>query len=186
MQQAVFERIAGPYMGRDRRRGRTYTWLHNHLADAQGQVSPRSFLIALRQAALYRPEPSDLAFDYKGLQVGVQTASETRVDQLGEEYRWIKRALAALADLHVPCPPGNFLRRWEESGVVDEIRQAAGRREYLAPVELMLSPDDPAALLEALCRIGVVERRADGRINLPDLFRIAAKLLKRGGIPPRK
>ena len=37
-------------MGTNRRRGKTYTWLPNHLADAKGQVSPRSFLIAVREA----------------------------------------------------------------------------------------------------------------------------------------
>jgi hypothetical protein len=186
VQQTVFRRIAGPFMGKNHRRGKTYTWLHNHLADAHGQVSPRSFLIALRHAALFRPEPQDLAFDYKGLQAGLQAASETRVNQLGEEYEWIKSVITPLADLHVPGPDDQFIHRWDEAGVINEIRAAQQYRKYLVPVEFLLSPGDPAALLEALRRIGVVERRPDGRINIPDLFRIAAKLLKRGGVPPRR
>jgi hypothetical protein len=60
------------------------------------------------------------------------------------------------------------------------------RRAYLGPIELSGSlSGDPGVLLESLRRIGVVERRPDGRINMPDIFRVAAKLLERGGIPPR-
>ena len=50
-QRQKFHQIAGPWMGRDRRRGFPYTWIPNHLADTEGRVSPRSFLAALRTAA---------------------------------------------------------------------------------------------------------------------------------------
>ena len=49
-QRDVLERIANKYMGTDRRKGYTYTWLPNHLADGRQQVSPRSFLSALWRA----------------------------------------------------------------------------------------------------------------------------------------
>jgi hypothetical protein len=35
-----------------------------------------------------------------------------------------------------------------------------------------------------LQRIGVMSRRNDDRIDMPDLFRVAAKLLKKGSITP--
>lgn len=43
-----------------------------------------------------------------------------------------------------------------------------------------------AALATALCEIGVVLRRPDPdtRLDVPDLFRVAARLLKRGGTAP--
>jgi hypothetical protein len=50
-QEKVFVQLAGPWMGRNERRGKTYTWVPNHLADALGNVSPRSFLAAIRRAA---------------------------------------------------------------------------------------------------------------------------------------
>jgi hypothetical protein len=50
-QRETFVEIAGPYMGTDHRKGHTYTWLPNHLADGNDQVSPRSFLSALFTAA---------------------------------------------------------------------------------------------------------------------------------------
>ena len=39
-------------------------------------------------------------------------------------------------------------------------------------------------LFEALERIGVMFRRKDQRVDMPDLFRVAAKLLKKGGMAP--
>ena len=50
-QKKAFEALAGPWMGRDKRRGVPYTWSVGHLADGRGQTSPRSFLAAIRQAA---------------------------------------------------------------------------------------------------------------------------------------
>ena len=40
----------------------------------------------------------------------------------------------------------------------------------------------------ALMGIGVIEKRSESRINVPDIFRVAAKLKRRGGVrvPPRR
>ncbi|MBY4771899.1 ATP-binding protein [Burkholderia ambifaria] len=184
VQQEIFSAMAGPYMGSDWRKGKTYAWLHNHLADAHGRVSPRSFLVALRAAASQRPEPTQRVFEPKGLQKGVQVASEARVAQLGEEFPWITAALAPLADLRVPATRSVFLERWEDSQTAETIASAASRGGYLAPVEFgeQNSGASSDQLLEALQRIGVAETRPDGRINMPDIFRVASKLLKKGGI----
>ena len=74
-QERIFIKFAGQYMGVDRRRGRVYTWLTNHLADARGEVSPRSFLTALKTAAGRRPEPTRTAIDPDGIRAGVVRVS---------------------------------------------------------------------------------------------------------------
>ena len=43
-QSSVFVRLAGAYMGRSNKKGRTYDWPLRHLADGHGEVTPRSFL----------------------------------------------------------------------------------------------------------------------------------------------
>ena len=96
-------------------------------------------------------------------------------------------ALAPLADLRVPCDEVEFINRWSDDGTVGKIRAAARREHYLVPIELDgIKGDGRAELLEALLRIGVAERRPDGRINMPDIYRVAAKLLRKGGVPPRR
>jgi hypothetical protein len=47
-QADAFIEIAGPYMGTNHRKGHSYPWLPNHLAEGNGQASPRTFLVALR------------------------------------------------------------------------------------------------------------------------------------------
>jgi hypothetical protein len=39
-------------------------------------------------------------------------------------------------------------------------------------------------LLSTLIKIGVLERRPDGRMNMPDIFRIGASLIGRGRVAP--
>src|SRR5215213_7219734 len=50
-QARVMTDLVGKYMGANPRKGLTYTWIPNHLADAMGRVSPRSFLVAFAEAA---------------------------------------------------------------------------------------------------------------------------------------
>jgi hypothetical protein len=182
-QVKIFDVLAGQFMGTNPRRGKTYSWVHNHLSDAFGRVSPRSFLEALRSAAIATIQ-SSRAIDPKGLQAGLQSASSLRVDQLREEFQWIRNALEPLADLRVPCPEQSLFERWEEANTIDAIKRSAKGSGFLVPVEFENDGDLLISLLDAMKRIGVAERRADGRINVPDIYRVAAKLLKRGGVKP--
>ena len=184
LQSRVFYRIAGEFMGSDARRGRTYSWLHGHLADAFEQASPRSFLTALRTAA-HSPAPSRTAIDSNGLKSGVQAASAVRVQQLKEDFDWIGSALRALQGLEVPCHPTAFIRRWKDRGTIAEIEAGLAQSEKLGPVEFELAPADKgSALLDSLETIGVIERRGDFSINMPDLFRVEAGIKRRGGVKP--
>jgi hypothetical protein len=184
-QEAVFYAIAGEYMGAGPKRGRTYSWLYDHLADAFLETSPRSFLTALEKAADHRPIPIDTAIDHYGIRAGVQDASEIRVTQLKEDYDWIDSVLNALEELEVPCDPDVFKKRWRERGTVSEITRNSKISHKLLPLELERSKSDPeGSLLVALSNIGVVEFRTENRINMPDIFRVAARIKRRGGVRP--
>lgn len=186
-QEKLFDLLAGKYMGADHRKGRTYTWLTNHLMDAKGEVSPRSFLGTLQEAASALPAPKRSVVDPAGLRAGIQSASQVRLNQLLEDYQWVELALAPLADQRVPCDPTDFESRWREARTVAKIKEAVSRRRYLGPVELEGRKSAlESALLGALIRLGVIERRQDGRINMPDIYRVAAKLSRKGGVPLRK
>ncbi|MBE8735506.1 hypothetical protein [Aeromonas veronii] len=180
-QRNAFSLIAGEYMGADHRRGRTYTWIVDHLADAFHETTPRSFLVTLQRAASARQLPSNTVIDHHGIREGVQSASAIRVDQLSEDYPWIRRVLEDLAGLEVPCLPHAFITRWSESSTVDSINSL--NIEQPGPVEL-LEPgsNKEELLLQALVNIGVVEYRSEDKINMPDIFRVAAKIKRRGGV----
>jgi hypothetical protein len=185
-QMAVFKLLAGEYMGTDRRRGRTYTWLIDHLADAFHETTPRSFLITIQRAANTRNRPVGIVIDHYGIREGVQQASEVRVNQLQEDYPWIRTVLEHLEGLEVPCTPNIFVGRWRDRKTIDSINQIESDRP--GPIELeQAGIDREVALLGALKNIGVVEERSADRINMPDIFRVAAKIKRRGGVrPPRR
>lgn len=185
IQEKLFYTIAGEFMGASAKRGRTYSWLFDHLADAFGETSPRSFLTALQRAASHGPPPSDTAIDHNGIRAGVQVASEIRVAQLKEDYDWITEVLQALEGLEVPCDPAVFKGRWKERATVEKIEAQATAAHKLLPLELERRKSDPeGSLLTALSNIGVVEFRTEARINMPDIFRVAAGIKRRGGIRP--
>lgn len=185
-QAAIFSQLAGPYMGANVSKGRTYTWLYKHLADAYERVSPRTFLEAVRHAATYRgATDTRLVVSPAGLRAGIQAASELRLRQLKEEYGWIETVIEPLADQQVPCKENDLYERWAAAGTPAAISSPTG--EYLEPIEFSEGEiNQPAAILKALLRIGVAERRADNRINIPDIYRVAAKMLRKGGVRPKR
>lgn len=185
LQEELFYRLAGEFMGAGPKRGRTYNWLYDHLADTFGETSPRSFITALQRAALFGPAPKETVIDHNGIRAGVQDASRVRVDQLKEDYGWIDKVMGALDGLEVPCDPETFKRRWKERETVAKIRIEAQEEASLLPLEIATGRDDPeAALLQALGNIGVVEFRDVNRINMPDIFRVQAGIKRRGGVRP--
>jgi hypothetical protein len=185
LQADIFSQIAGQFMGTDRRRGRTYTWLHQHLADAFEQTSPRSFVLAVNRAATSGQAPAKTAIDYNGIKEGVVAASRLRVDELKEDNIWIGQALDDLVDLEVPCDPKSFIQRWKARETVRRVEAMLKDSERPGPLAFEdkgLSREK--ALLQSLIALGVVEERAQDRVNMPDLCRVAARIKRRGGVKP--
>lgn len=193
-QRQLFERFAGPYMGAGPRKGRTYDWPTNHLADGWGEVTPRSFLILMRAAgqdaqrrleSVQQSDGAGLVIAPDGIRDGLRAASEVRVDQLAVEYPWVKRALTPLARLKVPNKAREFYKRWRDEKTIEAIDRAATRERFLPPLpEFEPSPDREAALATRMIGMGLLTQREDGRIDMPDLFRVGAELLRKGGVPP--
>ncbi|MDY7228638.1 hypothetical protein [Hyalangium rubrum] len=177
-QRSVFHAIASPYMGKDQRRGAAYTWLPNHLADAHKKVSPRSFLSAIRTAALSDTNSNkDVPIFYEAIKLGVQEASKIRVKEIQEDHKWIGIAMKPLRDLVIPCDFTDVYRRWKEADVISELQ----RHRDIRPKRL---DRGFAGVREDLLELGVFEQMPDGRINMPDVYRVGFGLKRKGGIKP--
>jgi len=184
-QTAVFSRLAGLYMGRSHKKGRTYDWPVNHLADGHGEVTPRSFLMLNVAAARITSDTTIQAMNAEGIRHGLREASKVRVDQLGLEFPWIGRVLAPLARLQVPCASSMIASRWDETETIQAVMKRASAGEFLPPFDPNAEGDQQSNLIGRLVRIGVLSIRQDGRYDMPDLFRVAARLLKKGGVAPQ-
>lgn len=181
-QRALFEALAGPWMGRDRRRGVPYVWSVSHLADGKGVTSPRSFLAAIRQAAEDSSEryaDHGLALHYESIKRGIQKASEIRVNEMAEDYPWVPEFLGPLRGLTVPCEFQMILDVWQDNYPQGLNNSAA---EGLPPQHLERGWD---GLRDDLIRLGLFELKKDGRIDMPDLYRVGFGLGRRGGVKPK-
>ncbi len=181
-QRRLFIALAGLWMGRDRRRGHTYTWIVGHLADSRGLASPRSFLAAVLAAAedsRDRYPDHEHPLHYESIKRGVQKASEIRVDELSEDYPWIKTLLEPFYGMTVPCEREVFADRWRESLGNGPSRDLFGTRLPPEHWELGWS-----GILDDLVELGIFEKMKDGRINMPDLYRVGFGLGRRGGVRP--
>ncbi|MEI7694203.1 MAG: hypothetical protein WCI64_00950 [Chlorobium sp.] len=181
VQRSLFAKIAGEWMGRDRRRGVPYLWSVGHLADRRGRTSPRSFLAAIRAAA----EDAEarypyhlLPLHYESIKCGVQNASGIRVSEMAEDYPWVKRLMKPLEGWTVPCTFDVIQERWCDAFGSDPktISFTGLPPEHIDAEWYGIRQD-----LEAL---GIFESMKDGRVNMPDLYRVGFGLGRRGGVKP--
>lgn len=182
-QRSLFEALAGPWMGRDRRRGVPYVWSVRHLADGRGQTSPRSFLAAIRAAAEESSEKysaHEYALHYESIKRGVQKASEIRIAEIGEDYPWVKILSKPLERLTVPCEFAVIEEHWRQQLSDDSSTRT---QDGLPPQHVERGW---SGIMEDLVRLGVFEIMKDGRINMPDLYRVGFRLGRRGGVKPMR
>ncbi len=188
LQELTFINLAGKAMGSSTKRGKPYSWLVNHLQDGLSQVSPRSFFAALGAAAELTSDDFPLAIDYRGIQAGVQKASQIRVQEITvEDYPWVQLVMAPLyGNLTVPCEAREFEKIWKQHDtllVLEEKLQTGKALVKLPPQNLNLGT---IGILRDLEFLGIVQRLLDQRIQMPDVYRLAFGLGRRGGVKPLK
>lgn len=183
----VVEEIAGAWMGKSHKRGFTYTWVPTHLADAVGRVSPRSFLLTFKRAAVVTDEmfgDHPYPLHYEGIQQGVASASAIRIGEIKEDYPWVQPLLEAARGLSVPCDPEELLERWTKKEI-DEVKAAT----KLPPRRFTTDPNRSGTkevLIDDLVELAVLYRTEDDRLNMPDIFRVGFGIKRKGGVkPPR-
>jgi len=187
LQETLFERLAGKAMGSSTKRGKPYTWLVNHLQDGKDQVSPRSFLAALQTAANVADENDLLPIGYRGIQRGVQEASTIRVTEITEDYPWVKLLMQPLSGkLTVPCLFKEVESIWRREKTLERLEsnlQMQGKAAKLPPQHIDHGMVGIALDLENL---GMMNRLEGRRIQMPDVYRVAFGLGRRGGVKPLK
>jgi hypothetical protein len=183
LQKRLVDRIAGEHMGASAKRGRVYSWVPQHLADANGETSPRTFLTAWREAARHGAPPRDgRAVDHVGINEGVRRASKDRLAELKDYYGWISEVLEPLRDELVPMERQHLEERWAAAGTIRMLKKRGEEDAKAMPIAFTTGSVD--ALLETLQAIGVFEVRSNGKINVPDIFRVEAGIKRKGGVKP--
>lgn len=180
-QRKLVHALAGEFMGSSKKRGLVYTWVPLHLSDAVNTCSPRTFLTAWKEAAERVPAPTDRAIDHLGLLDGVRSASQSRLNELYEDYEWIRPSLEALKRQFVPMSRAQLFQLWEENRVMLAIESSTHGEVSKTPAGLTNSLG-LEALLEAMKAVAVMDERSNGKINVPDIYRVEAGILRKGGV----
>jgi hypothetical protein len=181
LQRRIFHALAGEWMGTDARRGFPYPWLPNHLGDSYGKVSPRSFLAALRVAATdeLRKEQK-YPLHYEAIKNGVQEASTIRVAELREDYPWVGELLTPLKGTTLPCEFSLITELWRSKKSLGKLAQT-GEDARRLPSRL---DEGDEGIKQDLVDLGIFKEKPDGRIDMPDVYRVGYGLGRKGGIKP--
>ncbi len=185
--RALFHVLAGKYMGKDARRGNTYLWSVGHLADGRGQTSPRSYLAALRGAAedsLQNYADHGHPLHFESIKRGVVAASKIRIEELAEDYPWVKTLMAPLKGKNVPCEKEDVIGAWQDHYSSPSEAVAPGDEEPRLPPEHL--DQGWFGVIQDLADLGVFDPLNDGRLNMPDLYRVGFGLGRHGGVKPSR
>ncbi|MDD5034334.1 MAG: hypothetical protein PHE55_06210 [Methylococcaceae bacterium] len=187
--RSIVEALAGPWMGASAKRGNTYTWIPVHLSDAKSRLSPRSILLAFKQAAEWtniHKQNHSCALHYEGVQQGVVKASEIRIGEIKEDYPWVEPLLRALKGVSVPLAFDELAEKWTASCLKESLGAATGKQR-LPPRRYSNDPGHNLnSLIDDLVELAVFYRTEDKRYNMPDIFRVGFGIKRKGGVrPPR-
>jgi len=115
---------------------------------------------------------------YESIKRDVQQASEIRVSELAEDYPWVKDAMEPLQGVTVPCAFELIEQRW-----IGELQRNPSDMNFdrLPPEHY---EDGWKGVRDDLRSLGIFESMKDGRVNMPDLYRVGFGLCRRGGVKP--
>ena len=172
------DKLIGKYMGKTPKKGKSYSWVPNHIQDANGELTPRPFLkcfsFASNEMIKHSDELNDLKEDHllvpTYLQGALVTVSEDRVKELtSEEYQWLTELIDRLKGKTMLMEKDEFL-------------------EYLAPDLWSEEKKDELPgrtkqeIYSVLLALGIIMETSDSRVNVPEIYLYGFGLKRKGGI----
>lgn len=171
------ERLVGQFMGASSSKGRTFTWILDHLRDAHDHVIPRNLVRLIEYAALKeqanQKARSPQLLHPTALRQALEDVSKDYILQGVSEWPWLEGVRERLRGQLMPMPirqlRDSFAATWEDSW---GIASASSR----PPVS------DPGAMVDYLLELGVLRRRTGDRIDVPDIYLYGLQLRRKGGV----
>ena len=175
--ETFIKNLIGEYMGKTPKKGASYSWIPNHLQDANGALAPRPFINCFREAAAYMLDNSEAMNELTGthllLPASVQKAlfrvSEDRVAELTEEYVWLSKLRASLSGLTMLIDKEEFISHID-------IEQWDDREKASLPEQ------SAYGLFTVLEKLGIVIVTRDNRVNVPEIYLHGFGMKRRGGL----
>ena len=100
--------------------------------------------------------------------------------------------LKVMGGLVVPLTKQDLISRWKDQRTLATLKVLADRegsdRRFIPPSDVLDTDDEVEAyskLIDQLMNLKIFFELSDGRINMPDLFRLQANVKRKGGMRPR-
>lgn len=173
----VVERMVGVYMGTNQKKGLAFRWLIDHVRDGLGRPSPRPFVRLLEESATQelrqlQPLQRPRLLEPASLRRALDTVSYDHVIQSRDEWPWIDDVVERLKQ--------NSLVPWESEKEVARLLDQTPADTGAVP------PFNGRELLTYLLDLGILRRRSDGRVDVPDLYLAGLGLRRKGGVLKRR
>jgi hypothetical protein len=170
----VIYAVIGEFMGAGSSKGNSYSWIPNHLQDANREIFPRSFLQlfaeAARQEADNPKSTDDHLIGYSYFASALDQVSRRRLREIIEEIGWIEDIKPALKDLTVPM---------ERVAMKAALAKVNLNKNYKGGAP---SDADPSSLIDLMINLGIFREIDDGKIHVQDVYLSGFGLKRKGGI----
>lgn len=177
----LLERMVGLHMGATKKKGYVRNWIFTHLHDGNMHISPRT-MVRLFETAATKEAANQLApvprlLHPTALRQGLNDVATDHVTQARHEWPWLDGVRRRLAVQ--PLVPWKR-RRFHELLSKDWNGDWDDSDSAVRP-----PTDRPADLADYLLELGIVRRRTDERVDVPDLYLFGFGLRRKGGVKAR-
>jgi hypothetical protein len=174
----LVERMVGPYMGANRRKGLTFKWLLDHIRDGRRHALPRALVRLVERAADVQKASGNLPrsprlLEPRALRQALDRVSEEHVNQSRDEWPWLDGLKERLkSEREVP---------WERRQV-ERVLAKSWDASWGAKQDVLPPAENARDMVDYLVEVGIFRDRSDGRIDVPDLFLAGLGLKRKGGV----
>lgn len=178
----LLERMVGEHMGATKKKGYVRNWVFTHLYDGNKHISPRTMVRLFESAATKDAVNQTIRVPRllhpTALRQGLTDVATDHVTQGRHEWPWLEGVKRRLAGQPlVPWPRTRF----------NELLSTDWNGEWHASKPSVRPPADRAADLgDYLIELGIVRKRTDDRIDVPDLYLFGFGLRRKGGVRARQ
>jgi hypothetical protein len=169
------EQVVSPYMGANIKKGKTWYWIIDHIRDGRGKATPRPLLLMFEQAAEIEQKRSyaqgPQVLNHSALRAALNSVSTEEVNK-AKELPWLEGLAERLKGVHVPIDREEVVKR-----IRDRWKQRWSQQTDQPP------PAETAdAFVEILIEWGIFSQRSNGKLDVPDLYRVGLGMLRKGGV----
>ena len=176
----LLERLTGKFTDAGRKTGLVRNWTLNHLQDGNGDISPRSLIRFLEQAARkdaanQSVRPPQLIHPAALRQALDDVSADCVTHGISSGWPWLESVKTKLA--------GNALMPWTRNEVVDLIGAAwDDGRGSRSGNDIRPPVNRPEDFVDYIVELGIFRRLSDDRIDVAHLYRSGLNLRRKGRV----